>query len=96
MKLIIALFATLPGMAMADPETVCMPAGDMDAGLVDWYGEAVTSQSPDGTLALWQNAETGSWTLVEYAATGLACAVNSGESWAPSETQPDLLALLSR
>jgi hypothetical protein len=95
LKLVLAICALLPGLAAAQGHPVCMPAGEMDAGLFEDYGERVIAEAADGTLALWRNEATGSWTIVEYQANGLACALEAGDRWPPEPTPPALLALLA-
>lgn len=77
------------GSANAQEPSVCMSADDMEAGLIDWYGEHALTQSADGTLVLWKNLRSGSWTIVSYLANGEACAIDSGEEGSlPPATLP--------
>ena len=93
-KAIMSFCALLPVMATAQSHPVCMAAGEMDAALVDWHGERVISASADGSLALWRNTQTGSWTLVQYDRSGEACALEAGETSPPVINDADLLAQL--
>lgn len=56
-----------------------MPADEMEAGLIDWYGEHAALESADGALVLWKNQNSGSWTILAYRANGDACAVEMGD-----------------
>lgn len=73
-----ALFA--PALALAQGADTCMTAGELDAGLIDWYGESPVETSDDGSMVLWQNTETGTWTLVAYRPSGMACTLDSGST----------------
>jgi hypothetical protein len=76
-----ALLLAAPALAQA-PEP-CMQADALDASLIDWYGEHAVQESRDGQLVLWMNRLSGTWTLVEYSQSGLACVINHG-------TEPEL------
>ena len=67
------LYLLLSVSAVAQTPPVCMPHEELDASLIDWYGERAVSQSDDGRWILWRNANTTSWTVVEYLENGLAC-----------------------
>lgn len=75
---IAALF--VPTLALAQGASTCMTAEELDAGLIDWYGERPVESSEDGSMVLWQNEEAGTWTLVAYRSSGMACTLDSGSS----------------
>lgn len=66
------------GVASAQTQQTCMWSDDLDAGLVDWHGESVVSETTDGRYALWSNQRSGSWTVVEYFPSGEACVLGYG------------------
>ncbi|MDJ0857468.1 MAG: S-adenosyl-L-homocysteine hydrolase [Dinoroseobacter sp.] len=92
-KWFFVLFALLPFAAAASDG--CMLADEMDATLVDWYGERVVAQTQNGNAALWRNELTGSWTIVEYFEDGLACVLVFGDPDTTDGQEPELLAQLS-
>ncbi len=73
----------------------CMVAEEMDASLVDWYGERVVAQTETGDTVLWQNDLTGSWTVVEYHDSGLACVLGFGDPQTDVDRPRELMAMLS-
>lgn len=90
----LGLFPSLPTLAAAQPK-VCMPQYDLDAALVDWYGErALPGQDGDPTT-VWVSPETGTWSVVRYRADGNGCVIASGEDWNKAATRPEVVAALS-
>lgn len=90
---ILVLWTGLAPVAQAD-EPVCMRADEMEAALVDWYGEYPTPtvrKTDTATLRLWAAPDTGSWTLVKYLIDGTACAIAEGEDGA--DDAPALVAM---
>ena len=83
---------TLSGAALA--QTPCMSAPEMEAGLIDWYGEAPVEGAPRARAQMWASEETGTWTLVQYLADGNACVVAQGDDWAPARAEDLLVAAL--
>lgn len=76
LKLIAALWlAAVPLTAQADD--VCMPAAELEAALIDWYGEEPADEGPSDTV-LWRSATGSTWTVVRYFQDGTACAIDSG------------------
>ena len=87
------LIATLPGASQAD---VCMPAAELEAALIDWYGEEPVQQGPSDTV-LWSTETGSSWTVVRYFKDGTACSIDSGfgglaDAVSPSPVQVARLA----
>lgn len=61
-------------------EEICMPAAELEASLIDWYGEKPVAEGPRG-LVVWSSDEGNTWTLVAYKANGTACALEQGRDW---------------
>lgn len=92
-KWLVCLPVLFPVAAFASD--TCMLADEMDATLVDWYGERVVSQTDEGDAALWHNEVTGTWTIVEYQESGLACVLLFGDPASESDRSPELMVRLS-
>ncbi|WP_092077045.1 hypothetical protein [Poseidonocella sedimentorum] len=67
-----------------------MSSGELEAGLVDWYGERPVEPA-SGARQLWASEVSGSWSLVEYRGDGRACVLRTGDGWAPAEEPGDQL-----
>jgi hypothetical protein len=78
----------------AAADTVCMPAGEMKASLIDWYGEKPVAAPSEDREQLWVSEKTGKWTLVKTLADGNACVLAQGEDWMGGANQQELLAAL--
>jgi hypothetical protein len=89
---LMTLMITTPALAS---ENVCMSAPEMEASLIDWYGEAPVAGSGSETTQMWAADATGSWTLVQYLADGNACVLAQGEDWSPERTDEMMLAVLA-
>ncbi|WP_299045157.1 hypothetical protein [uncultured Tateyamaria sp.] len=79
--------------ATAWAETVCMDAAEMEAALIDWYGETPVSGASADAQQLWASPDTGTWTLMELKRNGTACVLGQGDDWLGSS---DLLLALER
>ena len=79
------LFASLATTAHAAEPTFCMPAAEMEAALVDWYDERPVAENASEREELWVSEQTGTWTMVEYAANGQACVLAQGDDWIASQ-----------
>lgn len=88
---ILCLFLSVPVAAQTPPS--CMSADELDASLIDWYGERAVMQSRDGHWVLWQNAESESWTVVEYLESGMACVAAHGTKSPNPDDLPEMIAL---
>lgn len=91
------VLAALPSVARAD-EPVCMRAGEMEAALIDWYGEYPTPvhrETASATIRLWAAPQSGTWTMVKYLIDGTACVIAEGEDWGGPK-QGDALVALAR
>ncbi|WP_189799476.1 S-adenosyl-L-homocysteine hydrolase [Tateyamaria sp. syn59] len=69
--------------ALADP--VCMDAAEMEAALIEWYGETPVAGAWAADQQLWASEATGTWTLMELRVGDRACVLSQGEDWAPSD-----------
>lgn len=91
-KYCVTALAFFPGALSAALPESCMWSDDLDASLVDWHGERVTSESADGRFAFWLNDDSGTWTVVEYHPSGEACVLGYGSEWPPADDQRAVLA----
>ncbi|MBY5933432.1 S-adenosyl-L-homocysteine hydrolase [Tateyamaria omphalii] len=69
--------------ALASP--VCMDAVEMEAALIDWYGETPVPGAWAADQQLWASEATGTWTLMQLEADDRACVLSQGEDWAPND-----------
>ncbi|ABV95161.1 hypothetical protein Dshi_3428 [Dinoroseobacter shibae DFL 12 = DSM 16493] len=88
---ILFLFLSVSAAAQTPPS--CMFAEELDASLIDWYGERAVSESGDGTWVLWRNFVSETWTLVKYLDNNLACVAAHGTSSRDLGAAPEALAL---
>ncbi|MCE8005542.1 S-adenosyl-L-homocysteine hydrolase [Aestuariivita sp.] len=96
-KLLCVIALAFVPHATAAQEPICMPGDQLEAALVDWYGEAPmpeTVSSPTSTVRLWASEETGTWTLVTYLIDGTACVLNDGQDLDRSVRGADIIAKL--
>ena len=84
-----AALATLVATS-AVAQDVCMPAGEMKASLIDWYGEKPVGYPDAENKQLWISERTGSWTMVRFQSDGIACTTAQGKDWY-TELQGDYL-----
>lgn len=75
---VILLLLLFPANAVAS-ET-CMPADEMEATLIDWYGEHPAEETSPNVV-LWLSGAGESWTLVAYKSNGTACTIEHGSGW---------------
>lgn len=73
---------------------VCMPSTEMEATLVDWYGETPVKGTQTDTTTIWASEQTGSWTLVQYLSDGQSCVLAQGSDWDSTLTQDLTVAML--
>jgi hypothetical protein len=74
-------FAWAIGLSFfAQAQTACAPKSDMIAALAKKYGEAAMLQGTIGEVRLMKMfvGPSGSWTILEIDAEGLACVVAAG------------------
>ncbi|QBF29625.1 S-adenosyl-L-homocysteine hydrolase [Thalassococcus sp. S3] len=71
-----------PALATADDEaSVCMPVGEMQATLIEWYSEAPRATLQKTAITetqLWVSVHTGTWTKLEVYRDGIACVIDQG------------------
>jgi hypothetical protein len=72
---LLALLSALPSPIQAFE--VCMPALELEAALIDWYGEQPEADGPKGTV-FWVSLEGATWTLVRYKSDEIACSIDQG------------------
>ena len=88
MKLFISTLALATGITTAahaaDP-IICMSAPEMEATLIDWYGEQPVEGSTSEQEQLWVSDKTGTWTMIEYRNNGEACVLAQGDDWLASQ-----------
>ncbi|APX13090.1 hypothetical protein [Tateyamaria omphalii] len=68
---------------LANP--VCMEAAEMEAALIDWYGETPVAGAWAADQQLWASEATGTWTLMELGSDDRACVLSQGENWSASD-----------
>lgn len=88
-----AMMSIMTPLAAAAAD-VCMPVTEMEAGLVDWYGETPVETDEEESARIWASKQTGTWTLVKYLVDGNACVIAQGENWMPQRNEM-LLSQLS-
>ena len=91
--LIALMTSVTPIVAMA--REMCTTAHEMEASLIDWYGETLVEGADRLELQMWASQATGTWTLVRYLPDGNACTVAHGHNWAPQRADDLLLMALA-
>ncbi|WP_299139867.1 S-adenosyl-L-homocysteine hydrolase [uncultured Tateyamaria sp.] len=81
--------------AVAQTPTVCMSSTEMEATLIDWYGEAPIAETATQSTQVWASDDSGTWTLVQYLADGQSCVLAQGSDWGASVSEDLLLAGLA-
>ena len=88
------LTTTVLGTASLADTQVCMNAAEMEASLIDWYGEAPVEGEARDNMQLWASDRTGTWTVVRYLVDGTSCVVDQGKGWtSPGEQGVPMAAL---
>ncbi|OAN67619.1 S-adenosyl-L-homocysteine hydrolase [Sulfitobacter sp. EhC04] len=95
MALVLGLSATAASAQDVSGHQVCMPAEEMKASLVDWYGETPVAEPSQEGEQMWASDRTGTWTMVRLLADGNACVVAQGENWMAGVDSLEKLALLT-
>ncbi len=90
---LLAILASVSTTASAQEEPVCMPSLEMEAALIDWYGETAVSRESDNTY-VWASGVGGTWTILTYEPDGTSCALAQGDNWSPQLDADMLLAQL--
>lgn len=91
--ILVAAISSSVSMAQAQEELVCMPTPELEAALIDWYGETLVSQENSFTY-VWASGVGGTWTLVTYEPDGTSCTLAHGQNWHPKLDTDLLLARL--
>lgn len=84
------------GDALAENEPNCQTSTDIVATLKHDFGENRRDtwvQAKTLKMELWASDDTGTWTLVQHDAGGIACVLSSGIGWRSDSTTNDILAL---
>lgn len=76
-------------------QDVCMPAAELKASLIDWYGEAPVAEPTEANQQLWASQTSGTWTMVRTMADGNACVLAQGDDWMAGTSDREILALLA-
>jgi len=87
---VLSIVAVVASAGAGSAQNVCMSATEMEASLIDWYGEAPVDGSATDSTEIWASDDTGTWTLVQYLADGQSCVLAQGHDWG-SEVSEDLL-----
>lgn len=95
LALALGLSATLVGAQEGSNQDVCMPAEEMKASLVDWYGETPVAEPSDEGEQMWASDRSGTWTMVKLMADGNACVIAQGDNWMTGVEAPEQVALLN-
>ncbi len=80
---------TVAAPAMASD--VCMPAQELKASLVDWYGETPVEGQDDGAVQIWASDDTGTWSAVKTLSNGMACVTAQGANWMAGMTTDEMI-----
>jgi hypothetical protein len=100
MKPVFSICASVLALALAQPAQsagdVCMPAPEMKAALIDWYGERPVAAPSADRKQLWVSQTSGTWTLVRTFSDGISCVLAQGEEWTGTLSQDALIAMLDR
>ena len=83
MKLLFAILVAFAFGGSAVAQLGCGTYASMIAQLDMKYGEVRlgAGRSPTKIFELWASAETGTWTILEVFASGMACMRAAGEGW---------------
>jgi len=73
-------FFVITFTSAAHATEVCMPSGELEAALIDWYGERPVEES-SGNIVLWASQGGETWTIVQYNVDGTACTLEQGSNW---------------
>ena len=98
MKPLFAAAFILTSLSMpvhAQDRSVCMSTAEMEAALVDWYGETPAQQNDDGSI-IWASGIGGTWTIVTYEPNGISCTLAQGDDWSPNLGGNQLIAQLEQ
>ncbi|SFB04468.1 hypothetical protein SAMN05421688_2491 [Poseidonocella pacifica] len=95
MRQMIKIFISSLMLAAPAAAQTCMDAQELEASLIDWYGETPVG-AQDTDFQVWASETSGTWSMVEYRETGEACVLSTGEGWPKNGPLPtNLMAELS-
>lgn len=83
-------FLSLIGPHRGASDEVCLSFDELNAALVDWYGETMVDPGEGRDGHLWASARTGTWTAARLRPDGMACVTAQGGGW----TEPARVASL--
>lgn len=85
--------ALLAAPAVAEAPATCFPLAVVSSALAKGHGERPSAggvlSGGKGTLLVWANPDTGTWTAAVVTTTGVACVIGSGEGWEAAGPQPE-------
>ena len=87
------LLAATVSLAQANSQPICMSTTELEASLVDWYGEQPVRQINENSV-LWASQQKGSWTVVTHKQNRTSCVIEQGEGWTLESMTQDLVAEL--
>lgn len=90
---LLLVIAAFSGPAIASE--VCMPAKELKASLVDWYGETPVDGQSEGNIQVWASKHTGTWTAVKTLSDGMACVTGQGNDWMAGLDSQDIIMAMS-
>ena len=73
-------FLMISFTSAAHASEVCMLSDELEAALIDWYGERPVEESSDN-IVLWASQGGKTWTIVQYNVDGTACTLGQGSNW---------------
>ena len=91
--MVVVLFFLLPVHAKASE--ICMPAVELEAAMIDWYGEHPAEETSPHVV-LWLSVAEETWTLVEYNSNGSACTIEHGSGWNDGQHSVHVQAVSNR
>ncbi|ASM73995.1 MULTISPECIES: hypothetical protein [Roseobacteraceae] len=95
MKPVLTIAALIFSVSTALAGGVCMSSAEMEASLVDWYGETPVAGQEAKDTQLWVSERNGTWSLVQYLPDGNSCVLDSGKDWNSDGDAGELLAMLT-
>lgn len=95
MKPVLTITALILSASTAMADSVCMSSAEMEASLVDWYGETPVAGQEAKDTQLWASERNGTWSLVQYLPDGNSCVLETGEDWNGGADAGEVLAMLT-
>ncbi|SDX45263.1 S-adenosyl-L-homocysteine hydrolase [Litoreibacter albidus] len=88
------ILTSMAAPAQAQDSDVCMATSEMEASLLDWYGEKPAQHKEDGSI-VWASGIGGTWTVVSYEPDGMSCTLAQGDNWSPDMDGDKMIASLN-